>query len=204
LCKALKRLLIIETIPNRNDVFEGNALKQSLEAMKKSWDGRITKFLNIDVKKAFTKKAFLSLLEEETDYLHISAHGKRKRGHKHILVIGNNRKITPEDIRKHKPKAKCVFVSACYTGFYDVAAAFFDFDRNKKGFYLAPKSDPAFDEAFLLALQFHRGAFLEEYAYGLKRGNEKLSKKTRSYIQELKSVKRTYQLFVFPQDLKKE
>jgi hypothetical protein len=73
----MKRLLIIETIPDKNKAYEGNALKESLEAMKKSWDARTTKFLIIDIEKAFTKKRFFELLNEETDYLHISAHGER-------------------------------------------------------------------------------------------------------------------------------
>lgn len=201
----MKRLLIIETIPDQNDVCEGNALKQSLEVMKKSWDNRTTKFLTIDVINAFTKKAFLNLLEEETDYLHISAHGTWKKGSGHILIIGNKKVITSENIRKHKPKARNIFVSACHTGFYDLASAFFDFDRKKRGFYIAPLKEPPFDEAFLVALQFHRGAFLEEYSKkGICHGKERVSNRTIRYFEELKSIKLKYELFEFPRDLSPE
>ncbi len=200
----MKRLLIIETIPDRHGASEGNALKQSLEIMKKSWDGRTTRQLKIDVEHAYTKKAFLTLIEEETDFLHISAHGKKKKTTKqHILAIGKAKKeVTPDEIKKRNPKATCIFISACYAGYSDLASAFFHDGR--KGFYLAPASEPPFDEAFLVALQFHRGAFLEEFAgKGVNTGKERVGKRTRNLVAELKSVKEKYRLFQFPRDLKK-
>jgi len=72
-----------------------------------------------------------------------------------------------------------------------LATAFFDFDKKKEGFYLAPVKEVAFDEAFLVALQFHRGA--------LEQSNRKQSLRTgKRYVEELKSIKKTYGLFQFP------
>jgi hypothetical protein len=65
-------------------------------------------------------------------------------------------------------------------------------------------SAPPFDEAFLVALQFHRGAFLEEFAgKGVNVGKERVGKKTRNLVAELKSVKKKYNWFEFPRDLQK-
>ena len=200
----MKRLLIIETIPDRHGASEGIALKQALEIMKKSWDGRTTRQLKIDVEQAFTKKSFLSKIEEETDFLHISAHGKKeKTGDRHILLVGKTGKeVTPDDVKKRNPKAACIFVSACCAGYNDLASSFFC--NGRKGFYLAPVSKPPFDEAFLVALQFHRGAFLEEFAgKGVNVGKERVGKRTRNLVAELKSVKRKYGYFEFPRDLQK-
>jgi hypothetical protein len=185
----MKTLLIIETIPDRR-ASEGKALKHALEIMMKSWDGRTMRHLKIIVKKAYTKKKFRSLLQKEVDYLHISAHGDISEGDKrnrHILLIGKGLKVKPDEIRRWKPKARNIFVSACSTGYEDLASAFFDFDKTKKGRFLAPLKDPYFDEAFLIALQFHRGAFLEgSYRKALR------------YFEELSSVKKTYGYFTFP------
>ena len=159
----MKTLLVIETIPDRS-ASEGKALKQALEIMKRGWDGRTSRHLRIIVKKAFTKKEFCSLLQKDTEYLHVSAHGlvaKGERKNRHMLIIGREIEVEPDEIRKWKPKARHVFISACSTGYKDLASAFFDFDKKKKGTFLAPVREPYFDEAFLIALQFHRGAFLE-------------------------------------------
>jgi hypothetical protein len=192
----VKRLLIIETIPDRHEAFEGEALRQALELMKKAWDGRICRHLKIDVKLAFTKRSFLSSLEEECDFLHISAHGRRKDS-AHVLVIGKGVEVTPEEVAKKSLKAASIFVSACHAGHRDLANAFFS--NGRAGFYLAPVSEPPFDEAFLVALQFHRGAFLEEFAKkGINKGKERFNSRTQKYIAELKSVKKPYRLFEFP------
>jgi hypothetical protein len=74
----------------------------------------------------------------------------------------------------------------------------------KRGFYVFPLKEPSFDEAFLVALQFHRGAFLEEYSSEITHGKERVSKRTIRYVEELKSVKKKYELFEFPRDLKPE
>jgi hypothetical protein len=104
----MKKLLIIETIPDCHGASEGIALQQSLEIMKKSWDGRTTRQLKIDVEQAFTKKSFLTKIEEETDFLHISAHGKvkkTKKGNQHVLLIGKaGKEVTPNDIKSATPK----------------------------------------------------------------------------------------------------
>ncbi len=196
----MKRLLIIETI---NDLNEGKALKEALELMKKTWNGKTTKYLNIDLKEAYEKSTFLNYLKEETDYLHISAHGQwNKRKRKHVLKIGENIEITPDDIRKHKPKASNIFVNACRAGHFNLAKAFFDFDPKKKGFYVGPVGEPYYDGAFLVALQFHRGAFVEEFSQGINKGKERVSKKAIRYVEELKSIPAEYKYFDFPKDLK--
>jgi hypothetical protein len=200
----MKKLLIIETIPDSNDITEGMALKQSLEIMKKSWDKRTTRQMEINVEQAFTKKAFLDKIEEQTDFLHISAHGNKDNTiNQHVLFIGKTKKkVIPDEIKNCNCKATGIFVSACCTGYNDLASAFFSDGR--EGFYLGPVSKPLFDEAFLVALQFHRGAFLEEFANkGVNAGKIRVGKRTQNLVLELKSVKRKYNLFEFPRDLKK-
>lgn len=185
----MKTLLIIETIPGWAS--EAWALKEALDVMMVGWDGRAMRHLEIEVKEAFTKSNLRKLLQRDVDYLHISAHGgivKRDPKNRHALYIGRSRKmVKPDDIRSWKPKARNVFISACHTGYRDLASAFFDFDKKKKGSFLAPVNEPAFDEAFLIALQFHRGAFLE--------GS---NKRAERYVEELKSLKKTYNYFTFP------
>jgi hypothetical protein len=130
------------------------------------------------------------LLIKDVDYLHISAHGKRlktKRGTVHALTIGRNVVIKPDDIRKWKPKAKNIFLSACGTGYDDLLDAFFDFDNKKKGTIIAPAKDVPFDEAFLLALQFHRGAFLE--------GSQA---KAKRYFEDSETIDKTYYHSTYP------
>jgi hypothetical protein len=185
----MKTLLIVETIPDRR-ASEGKALKEALEIMKKSWDGRTVRHLRIDMKKAYTKKELRSLLQKDSDHLHISAHGstsKRDKRNRHVLLIGRKIRVKPDDIRKWKPKARNIFVSACNTGYEDLASAFFDFDSTKKGRFMAPLKEPYFDEAFLTAVQFHRGAFLEG-SY----------RKAERHLEELGSVRKTYCYFKFP------
>lgn len=190
----MRRLLIVETIPDRHKAFEGDALKLSLEIMKKGWDGRASRHLKIDVEQAFTKKSFFDCLEEETDYLHISSHGKRNKENHHVLVIGKSEKeVTPAKIREHKPVARYIFISACCAGHEDLANAFFLFDEKKSGFYLAPVNEVRFDEAFLVALQFHRGAFARASK------GQRSWQPGKKYVEELKSIKKTYALFEFPQ-----
>lgn len=188
----MKKLLIIESIPDRHKASEGEALRQALEIMKRTWDGRVVRHLNIVVRQAFTKKSFLNLLKEESDFLHISAHGdinKTDKKNRHVLKIGKGKIVTPEEIQKSKPRAKIIFVSACFAGYFDLASAFFD--KKKGGLYLAPMRNVPFDEAFLVALQFHRGAFLE-----------KSKRKAMIYIKDLKGgiKERTYRLYEFPKD----
>lgn len=193
----MKRLLIVETIPNRHKAFEGDALKQSLEIMKKGWDGRASRHLKIDVEQAFTKKSFFNCLEEETDYLHISSHGRVRKQNKedhHVLMIGKSEKeVTPAEIMRHKPVARYIFISACCAGHEDLANAFFLSDEMKSGFCLAPVNDVRFDEAFLIALQFHRGAFARASK------GQRSWQPGKKYVEELKSIKKTYALFEFPQ-----
>lgn len=185
----MKTLLIVETVPDRT-ASEGEALKKAIEIMKKGWDGRTTRHLRIIARKAYTKKEFRRLLRRNADYLHISAHGKilkEDSENRHALVIGRDLVVKPDEIRKWKPRAKNVFVSACNTGYKDLASAFFDFDKKKKGTFLAPLRAPTFDEAFLVALQFHRGAFLEGSF-----------RKAKRYFGDLGSMEKTYGHFKFP------
>jgi hypothetical protein len=176
----VKKLLIIETIDNLAGVSEGKAIEQGLRLMLDYMDQRIARHLKIEpCQEAYTKSKLKKLLKKDVDYLHISSHGcvKRKlngrkleKGNRHVLEIGRKEKrgkiikegifVTPDEISSAQVKARNVFVSACFSGHEDLAKAFFKDRRN--GVYLGPCRKVSFDTALLVALNFHRGLFLDQ------------------------------------------
>ena len=169
----MSKLLIIETINNRF-ASEGKALEQSLNLILDAMDQRIARHFEVEYCTAFTKSKFKNLLQTDCKFLHISAHGTSnndlKKGNRHVLEIGKKEErgqtikegktVTPKEIKKLEIKAKTVFVSACFSGHNDLANAFFN-DR-RKGIYIGPCRKIDFEQAFLVALHFYRGAFLEK------------------------------------------
>jgi hypothetical protein len=170
----MKRLLIIEAIDNP-DASEGKAVEAGLKLIRDYMDQRAARHLKIEpCQEAYTKPKFLKLLKKDVDYLHISAHGdimkKHERDNRHVLEIGRKEQrgkiikkgvlVTPNEISKVRVKARNIFVNACFSGHEDLARAFFS-DR-RKGIYLGPCRKVSFDTAFLVALNFHRGLFLDQ------------------------------------------
>lgn len=206
----MKRLLIIETIDNLAGVSEGKSIEQCLKLMVDSIDQRVARHLKIDpCQEAYTTSDLLKLLKKDVDYLHISSHGcvKRKlkgrkleKGNRHVLEIGRKEKrgkiiregifVTPDEIRSAQTKARNVFVSACCSGHEDLAKAFFDDRRN--GVYLGPCREVSFDTALLVALNFHRGLFLDQ---SIRKG--------MNYVVKDRSLGQsgTYYCFMSPRDL---
>ena len=206
----MKRLLIIETIDNLAGASEGKAIEQGLKLMLDYRDQRLARHLKIEpCQEAFTASKFLKLLKKDVDYLHISSHGcvKRKlkgrkleKGNRHVLEIGRKEKrgktiregtfVTPDEIRSVQAKARNVFMSACFSGHEDLAKAFFEDHRN--GVYLGPCRKVSFDTALLVALNFHRGLFLDQ---SIRKG--------MNYVVKDRSLGQsgTYYCFMSPRDL---
>jgi len=176
----MKKLLIIETIDNKTGASEGKAIEQGLKLILDHMDRRKGRHLKIKpCETAFTKSDFEKLIRKDVDYLHISAHGTTRKKingktlakeDRHVLEIGRKEKsgrrirtgeiITPSEIKKIPVKARNIFVSACFGGHRDLAKVFFN-DR-RKGIYLGPCRGISFDTAFLVAIHFHRGGFLDQ------------------------------------------
>jgi hypothetical protein len=152
---------------------------------------------------------FSGSLCRDVDYLHISAHGSSRKKidgklldkeNRHVLEIGRKEEcgriikrgelITPSEIRRISVKAKNMFVSACFGGHKDFFKAFFKDER--KGVYMGPCRAVDGDLAFLVALDFHRGAFIDQ---NIRRGINLVGKILRS------SGKGTYYYFRSPKDL---
>lgn len=200
----MSKLLIIETINNRF-ASEGKTLEQALNLILDCMDQRKARHLEIEYFTAFTKSKFMDRLKHECEFLHISSHGTTdnglEKGNRHVLEIGrkeergqtikNGRQVTPNEIKELEIKAKTVFVSACFSGHNDMANAFFN-DR-RKGVYIGPCRRIDFEKAFLVALHFYRGAFLEK---SLRKGMNNISK---DYTM---GPHGTYYYFQSPRDIK--
>jgi len=206
----MKKLMIVETINNLVGASEGKAIEQGLKVMVDYMDQRSARHLKIEpCQEAYTKSEFLKLLKRGVDYLHISAHGcvktrldKRKleKGNRHVLEIGRKEKhggivkegtfVTPDEISGIGVKARNIFVSACFAGHEDLAKAFFSDGR--EGVYLGPCRKVSFDIAYLVALNFHRGLFIDQ---SLRRG--------MNYVVKDLSLgpSGTYYYFESPRDL---
>lgn len=188
----MKKLLIIETINNMAS--EGIALEQGLKLMLDYTDQRTGRHLKISpCKTAFKKSDFLKLIKKDVDYLHISAHGEIEnleigRQEKRGKILKKGDTVTAEEIENTPVKAKNIFVSACFGGHKKFFEAFFSDKRD--GVYIGPCRKVPFDEAFLTALNFHRGIFVDQ---SLSKGI--------SYIKKDNSVKSSYQYFKSPKHL---
>jgi len=65
-------------------------------------------------------------------------------------------KVTAEDIKNLQIKAKVVFLNACQVSRDDMAEAFFKTRKQNRRYYIAPRKDVPFDEAFMLLCSFIR------------------------------------------------
>ena len=170
------RLTLVEGLPKYEGINEAKALATALRIMKRGYDQRKVRNLGITARRAKDKEDFIQWLQRNTDFLHISSHGKFQRGHT-VLDITQGGKVTAEDIEKLKIKAKVVFLNACQVSREDMADAFFKAGKPKCRYYIAPQEDVPFHEAFIVALLFYKRAFLEKrpklfsalnYVYNLK------------------------------------
>jgi len=184
----MPRLLLIEGLPKYEGINEAKALAMALRLMIKGYDGRTAKSLKITVHTATSKEDFLQWLQRTTDFLHISSHGKVERG-RTTLYITQGGKVTAEDIENLQISAKVVFLNACQVSREDMADAFFKAGNPKRRYYIAPRKDVPFDEAFLVALLFYKRAFLEK--------RPKLFNAIK-YVYNLKDIKTNYWLWTGP------
>lgn len=170
------KLTLLEGLPKYEGVNEAKALASALRIMMKGYDQRKVKNLKISAHRAIDKEDFLKWLSRKTDFLHISSHGKVEKG-RTVLHITQGGKITAEDIENLPIKAKVIFLNACQVSRDDMADAFFKAGKPNCRYYLAPRKDVPFDEAFIVALLFYKRAFLEKrpklysalkYVYNLK------------------------------------
>jgi hypothetical protein len=184
----MRRLLLVEGLPKYEGINEAQVLADALYLMMKGYDKRRTKSLKITPHTATNKEDFLKWLERKTDFLHISSHGRVEKG-RTTLYIMQGGKVTAEDIKNFRIKAKVIFVNACQASRKDLANAFFKAGNPKKRYFIAPRVDVPFDEAFLISLLFYKRAFLE------KRPSLFNSLK---YVYNLKDVKTNYWLWEGP------
>jgi len=189
----MPKIILIEGLPKYERVNEAKSIAEALEVMKKSCDGRRARHLEIIPHTVESKADFINWLEKETDFLHVSAHGKRKKG-KTVLKITRGSIITSEEIEKLNIKAKVIFVSACQQSRKDMADAFLKAGKPKYRYYIAPRVDVPFDEAFIVALLFYKKAFLGKASE--KKRNHFYN--ALNYVYSLKDIKTRYRLLQVP------
>jgi len=171
-------LLLVEGLPKYEGINEAEALATALRIMIKGYDRRTTKSLKIITHTAKNKE----------DFLHISSHGKFENNHT-TLYITNGGKVTAEDIKNLNIKAKVIFLNACQVSRDDMANAFLKAGNPKRRYYIAPRKDVPFDEAFIVALLFYKRAFLDR--------RPKLFSALK-YVYNLKDIKTNYWLWKVP------
>jgi hypothetical protein len=154
------RLILVEGLPKYDGIDEANAIADALNIMKKGLGDPKSKNLLINSIRANTKKEFIKALEKQTDFLHISSHGERDKANTTYLYVTNGGCIYPQDIEELRVKAKVVFLNACLTSRKDMANAFLNANDPEFRFFIAPRNEVTFDEAFLVSLLFYRNAFL--------------------------------------------
>ena len=186
--KNMPRLLLVEGLPKYEGINEAEALATALRIMIKGYDRRTTKSLKIITHTATNKEDFLKWLQHTTDFLHISSHGKFENNHT-TLYITNGGKVTAEDIKNLNIKAKVIFLNACQVSRDDMANAFLKAGNPKRRYYIAPRKDVPFDEAFIVALLFYKRAFLDR--------RPKLFSALK-YVYNLKDIKTNYWLWKVP------
>jgi hypothetical protein len=184
----MRRLILLEGLPKYERINEAKALADALHLMMKGYDGRRTRGLKITPHIATDKGDLLQWLERKTDFLHISSHGRVEKG-RTTLYITQGGKVTADDIENLQVKAKVVFVNACQASRKDLADAFFKAGKPKQRYFIAPRVDVPFDEAFLIALLFYKRAFLEK--------RPRLFNSLK-YVYNLKDVKTNYWLWQSP------
>jgi len=157
----MRRLILIEGLPKYERVNEAKALAYALRIMKRGYDQRKVRNLKIIAHTAKNKEDFLQWVQRQTDFLHISSHGKVEKG-RTTLYITQGGEVTAEDIENLQIKAKVIFVNACQTSREDLANAFFKAGKPICRYYIAPQENVPFQEAFITALLFYKRAFLEK------------------------------------------
>jgi hypothetical protein len=120
----LIRLVLVEGLPKYDRVNEANTLASALDLMTRAYSEKRRNSLKITPHTAGSKLDFLEWLEQDADFLHISAHGGIEKGHSYLNITSGG-KVTAEDIVQRDIKAKCVFLNACQTSRNDFADAFF-------------------------------------------------------------------------------
>lgn len=107
----------------------------------------------------------------------------------HHTLLNTRGKITAEDIEIRQVKSKVIFMNACQVSRRDLADAFFKAGKPQRRYYIAPRVDVTFNEAFLVALLFYKKAFLEK--------RPRLFSALK-YVYNLKDVKTNYWLWEGP------
>ena len=156
----MTKLTLVEGLPKYDGINEANAIADALNIMKKGLGVKRYKILHVNSIRANTKQEFTKGLEKNTDFLHISSHGERDKDNTTYLYVTNGGCIYPHNIKELKIKAKVVFLNACLTSKRDMANAFLEANNPSFRFFIAPRNDVTFDEAFIVSLLFYRNAFL--------------------------------------------
>jgi len=195
------KLVLLGGLPKYEGINEAKTLKQGLKLMMKAYDQRRIRVKEIKEHTAETKQDFLNWLQKDTDFLHVSCHGSHDTGNT-VLSITQGGNVTSEDIwrtEKNKIttlniKAKVVFMNACGTSCKDLREAFFKSGKKTLRYYIAPRVEVPFDEAFLVALLFYKKAFLDATA------NQKHDRtfSALKYAFRLKDIKTNYWLYENP------
>lgn len=158
----MTRLVLIEGLPKYDQVNEADALANALDLMTRSYTKKRRDSLEIIPHTANSKSDFLDWLEQETCFLHISAHGGIQNGRSYLRLTSGGR-VTADDIKNRDIKAKCIFLNACQTSRNDFAEAFFAANKHKRKMcFISTRARVPFDEAFLVALLFYKKAFVEK------------------------------------------
>jgi hypothetical protein len=185
------KLTLVEGLPKYDGIDEANAIADALNIMKKGLGDPNSKKLLINSIRANTKKEFTKALEKQTDFLHISSHGERDKVNTTYLYVTNGGCIYPQDIEELKVKAKVVFLNACLTSRKDMANAFLNANDPEFRFFIAPRNEVTFDEAFLVSLLFYRNAFLKTINFQSGRAVFKALNK----VYKLGDIKTKYSLW---------
>lgn len=158
----MTKLTLVEGLPKYDGIDEADAIADALNIMKKGLGKNRSKHLYINSIRANTREEFTKSLEKKTDFLHISSHGERDKDNTTYLYVTNGGCVYPQDIKELRIKAKVVFLNACLTSRKDMANAFLEANDPSFRFFIAPRNDARFDEAFLVSLLFYRNAFLND------------------------------------------
>ena len=187
----MTRLTLVEGLPKYDGIDEANAIADALNIMKKGLGHEKSKKLYINSIRAHTKTEFTNSLEKRTDFLHISSHGERNKENTTYLYVMNGGCVYPEDIEKLRIKAKVVFLNACLTSKMDMANAFLEANKPNYRYFIAPKNEVTFDEAFLVSLLFYRNAFLHNIDFSSSRSIFRALSK----IYKIGNIKTRYSLW---------
>lgn len=154
-------LNLVEGLAKKERASEAELIHRSFKLLKKGPDQRRTRHVKTRFVQPETKNEFLDAMQAECEYLHVSSHGERVEGGARIYVR-NKGYVTAQDIQKLDIKAKVVFINACQAWSDDLRNAFAEAENSRPAYFIAPKNDVSFDEAYLIALLFYRGLILDK------------------------------------------